>query len=199
MIEARFVPIEFWPGEPTPSRNRRKSPFRGSWQNTLDGLEREIGHLKGRDILFQAYMRPEHIRNDGWPRSGAPNPSGPGIVVSFTANGVALSFPCDTFTDWRDNLRAVALGLSALRTVERYGITRRQEQYKGWAKLAAPEPENARKQAFVFFAKLTGWSESEIRADLQGAYRLACRAAHPDHNGNHEAFVALQSHWAALQ
>jgi hypothetical protein len=35
------------------------------------------------------------------------------------------------FFDWRDNVRAIALGLEALRTVDRYGITHKAEQYTG--------------------------------------------------------------------
>lgn len=40
-----------------------------------------------------------------------------------------LSYPCDTFTTLQDNLRVIALALEALRMVDRYGVTRRGEQY----------------------------------------------------------------------
>lgn len=69
MIDVRFVPIENWPGEPR--KSRRDSPFRGSWKNTLDTLERELAHLKAKDILVQAYLTRDDIRNDGWPRAGS--------------------------------------------------------------------------------------------------------------------------------
>lgn len=197
MIEARFVPIELWPGDKT--RQRKNSPFRGTWANTLATLERELRHLRARSILVQTYMQAEHIRNDGWPRSGIPKPPSPGVIVSFDSSNGALSFPCDTFTDWQDNLRAIALGLSALRAVERYGVTRRQEQYKGWAKLSAPDPNQARNSAILFITKLTGWDQSQILADLNGAYRLAAAAAHPDKGGSHELFVQLGNHIAALK
>jgi hypothetical protein len=39
--------------------------------------------------------------------------------------------------DWQHNVRAIALGLEALRKVDRYGITRRGEQYAGWKALPA--------------------------------------------------------------
>jgi len=37
---------------------------------------------------------------------------------------------CDE--DWRHNVRSIALGLEALRAVDRYGISRRGEQYAGF-------------------------------------------------------------------
>lgn len=49
----------------------------------------------------------------------------------------AYQFAVDTYTTWQDNLRAIALGLEALRKVERYGITRGTEQYTGWKMLTA--------------------------------------------------------------
>ncbi len=83
MIDARFVPVESWPGEKTPSRKRKKAPFGSTYSKNLDDLERELRHLGAVDIIIQAYFRREDIRNDGWPRSSAPKPSDPGIILSF--------------------------------------------------------------------------------------------------------------------
>jgi hypothetical protein len=51
-----------------------------------------------------------------------------------------FQFAVDMFPSWQDNLRAIALGLEALRKVERYGIANRGEQYAGWAQLTAGGP-----------------------------------------------------------
>lgn len=200
MIQARFVTIEAWPVKPTPHSARKNAPFSGSWANTLDSLEREITHLRGRDIVVQAFFRQQDIRNDGWPRSSAPNPSGPGVIVSFDSPGGGLSFPCDTFCDWRHNLRAIALSLSALRAVERYGVTRQQEQYKGWRRLEAPPlSTETRAAAIAFITKLTGMSLQSIEADPVAAYRRAASVAHPDQGGSHDLFTELQKHMEALR
>lgn len=46
--------------------------------------------------------------------------------------------------DWQINLRAIALGLEALRKLDRYGITSRGEQYTGWRAIeATPSSEFA--------------------------------------------------------
>lgn len=200
MIEARFVTIEAWPVKPTPHHARKKAPFGGSWANTLGTLEREIVHLRGRDILVQAFFRPQDIRNDGWPRSSAPNPSGPGVIVSFDSPNGGLSFPCDTFYDWRHNLRAIALSLSALRAVERYGVTRQQEQYKGWRRLeAAPASSVKRAEAIAFISKLTGLDAEAVEADPVVAYRKAASVAHPDQGGSDDLFIELQRRMGALK
>ena len=115
-MNARFVPIEVWPGKPHRQSQRKNSPFRGSWGNTLTTLDCELQHLRATDILVQGYFRAEDVRLDGWPRAGA-SPSGPGVVVSFHTPNGDLSFPCDTYTKWPDNLRAIALALAALRAV----------------------------------------------------------------------------------
>lgn len=49
-----------------------------------------------------------------------------------------LSYPCDSCDNWQHNVRSIALALQALRAVDRYGVTRRAEQYRGWGKLPAP-------------------------------------------------------------
>jgi hypothetical protein len=61
----------------------------------------------------------------------------------------------------RMNARAIALGLEALRKVDRYRITKRGEQYTGWSALPPATPMGAAKMtaddALEFFAPpLTG-------------------------------------------
>ena len=109
---------------------------------------------------------------------------------------VTLSFPCDTFTDWQDNLRAIAKSLEALRMVDRYGVTSNSEQYRGFTAIGAGDP---RASALAFLVKVTGWPESQIVNDPQGAYRLAAAELHPDKGGSHDSFVELQRHMEAIR
>lgn len=188
MIDVRFVPIDTWPREPR--KSRRDSPFRGSWKNTLDTLERELAHLKAKDILVQAYLTRDDIRNDGWPRAGS-KPRSPGVIVTFGSPGGELSFPCDTYNEWQDNLRAIALALSALRAVERYGVTRQQEQYKGWAKLPPAPKRMSGEDALTFFGLHSGAPVGAT--NLKASYRVAAAKLHPDNQetGNGHLFHLL--------
>jgi hypothetical protein len=121
-----FRPIDVWPGELT--RERRRSPFGSDYASTLDLLGREMAHLRARDAVLMLALQESDLRRDGMPRSGA-RPAHPGVIVAFDSKHGPLKYATDVFTDWQSNLRAVALGLESLRRVDRYGITKRGEQY----------------------------------------------------------------------
>src|ERR1700675_3855774 len=86
------------------------------------------GALDAKKLVFQIDVRESEIRLDGLPSARA-RPNDPAVIVSFDSKHGPLRYFCDQFTDWQDNIRAIALGLEALRKVERYGITHRGEQY----------------------------------------------------------------------
>lgn len=190
-MNARFVPVETWPGEKRRPSLRRNSPFRGSWQNTLVTLDRELEHLGARNVVVQAYLSADDIRLDGWPRAGV-SPREPGVIVSFETKGGAFSFPCDTYIHYQDNLRAIALALAALRAVERYGVTRHSEQYKGWAKLPAAPAKMTIEDAIVFIGLHCNGVPVHPQT-LMKAYRAAASRLHPDNpdTGNEHLFRLL--------
>lgn len=202
MIDCRFVPIQNWPGSRTPKR--KDSPFDVKYLKLLDDLGRELRHLRARDIVVQAHLTLADLRNDGWPRSDAKFYD-PGIVLSFRAGeGDEIAFPCDTYKSWQGNLRAICLTLTALRAIDRYGVTKRKEQYSGWKRLAAPNQEMKRdaEWALNHLAHLANVQPSAIRNNANSidlAYRAAARKAHPDSGGNTEAFQLLQDAVAILK
>jgi len=200
MLEARFASIEQWPGVPTSAEARRRSTFRAGLQKTLVLLDRELRHLDARDVLIQAFLRPDQIRLDGWLRGGA-YPQSPGVILSFTGKAGAVSFPCDTYTSYTDNLRAIGLALTALRAVDRYGVTRNNEQYRGWAKLPPASREMSVPDALTFVALHAGMSASGGQDGFKTAYRRAAGKLHPDNpqTGSHEQFVLLQKAEAAVK
>jgi hypothetical protein len=194
-LDAKFVPLQAWPGEKT--RARKSSPFGVKYQKLLDDLDRELKQLRARDVVIQAHINESDVRNDGWPRSSARFYE-PGIILSFRAGqGEEISFPCDTYRNWDSNLRAICLTLTALRAIDRYGVTKRAEQYKGWRKLAAPQQEQRRDGdwALNHLAHLANVEPATIRGNATAidlAYRAAARRTHPDTGGNTEAFQLLQ-------
>lgn len=195
MIQLRFVPVEKWPGEYT--RIRIVAPFTAKYLQTLDLLERELSQLRAKEIVLQAHIGWDGIRNDGWPKANA-SFSNPGVVLTFVSRQGPLSFPCDRFRHWESNLRAIALALEALRKVDRYGVTRNAEQYAGWRKLGTPTGSMSKDEAAEYIAALAG--DKSLAPSLRrqkiirdDAYRKAARACHPDTGGSHDAFVALQN------
>lgn len=113
-------PIVDWPGEPTRPGARTWAPFRAGWRQTLELLDRELRLIAATSRVLQVDIPERDFRIDGFPRANA-RQNGPGVILTFTASVAGdLSYPCDTYTDWQDNLRAVALALEALRKVDRY-------------------------------------------------------------------------------
>lgn len=203
-LNVRFVPIAAWPGKATPARMRVRARFKASYAKTLRLLETELGAIEARNVLIQAHFREDQIRNDGWPYARA-SPSDVGVVLSFTRQGQVVSMPCDRFASFDDNLRAIALSLEALRMVDRYGVTRNGEQYRGFTSLPAPagsaDAAAGIRQASALLAALGGIGESELRKDfssLRTAYTKAARATHPDYGGSPASFGDARNAYALL-
>jgi hypothetical protein len=195
MLNAQFKPLDRWPGVQT--KARRDASFRATYSQTLGLLESELSKLSAKQIVIQVEgLTLEYIRNDGWPRAGKNGHCGPGVIVSFESPKGSISMPCDQFRDWQDNIRAIAKSLEALRMVDRYGVTKGNEQYRGWTRLEAPKSGNmTREQGIVFLASLyRSPVEDMARLSVQD-FKTICRIAkienHPDHGGSHEIFVRI--------
>lgn len=175
----RFHPLR--PGEfPQTGRIPRGDQFSSYWTNTLSLLEAELDKLGANDVVIQIAVSESDIRIDGWPRANA-QPSHPGVIVSFDSRHGPLRYLTDSFLDWKANVRAIALGLQALRAVDRYGITLRGEQYSGWKQLTGSRVgPKSRAEAETLIAKY-------------GDLKTALFQSHPDHGGSTEEFAAVQT------
>lgn len=207
-------PLSGWDGPRTPAHQRRSRwAFRAGWQSTLDLLERELLHLDARDVVLEADFREQDLRLDGLPRSNAREPQDPGVRLAFASKHGALVYQCDSVDGWRENVRSIALGLDALRAVDRYGITRHAEQYRGWKQIGGgaavvPDAPPDREQAAVNLVSLVfrdGPVATRVadlltgRLDLNDVARRAQRRAHPDTGGNAALFDAVQRSIAVLR
>lgn len=196
---AGFVvaPMREWPG--TMTARRRRSQFASTHSATLALLTRELRELGAKHPTLLIALRPEDFRLDGLPRAGRVA-AHPGIVLSFDSLHGHLSYPCDTFDRWQDNLRAIALALEALRKVDRYGVTKRGEQYRGFLALeatAAAAGFTTAAEAEAFLRSWCGdaWADQPIRRVL----REAQRTTHPDMSGDAAAFQRVSLAEAKLR
>lgn len=206
-----FRPIVHWPAgwdKAAPPRNG--SPFSATYSQTLDLLERELTHLGAKDPILQVDADEKDVRMDGQLRANA-LVGYPGVILSFiTEDHGTLTYPCNAFAGyanrgWHANLRAIALGLEALRKVERYGIAERGQQYAGWKELGSGsialggDAMTVHEAAhyiggFILQSMGTDWSE-EIDADPLFALALvrdAVKRSHPDVDGNADVFHKVQ-------
>lgn len=184
-------PIVAWPGPE--SEEERKAPFRASFSKTTAQFAREMYAAGASNVVLEMYVRERDIRNDGWIREDA-RPSKPGVVLSFVAERAgALRFPCDTFNNWQDNLRAIVLSLEALRAVDRYGVTKRSEQFAGWKALPATTVATLPAEAAALIvAEAAGraYNSGKILENwlvAQRALRVARNNTHPDKNAGESA------------
>lgn len=184
-------PIGEWPGAMTPRRTI--SPFSANLTSTLTLLKRELRELGAKNVEMLIAVPPGAFRQDGRPYANA-KPEHPGIILSFDTKAGHLSYPADQYTTWQDNLRAIALSLDALRKVDRYGVTKRGEQYRGFLAIEARPAGmvTSEEQALRFIG---AWARLEhpvspatIKANLRQNLRLAQRYSHPDGGGTAEGF-----------
>jgi hypothetical protein len=208
-MNVRFRPISRWPGTTTRADLRKsRYSFKAGWHNTLELLERELGYLGARDVVIEADLTEQEIRLDGWPRADA-RPASPRIVVSFDSKYGPLRYATDVFEIYQHNVRAIALGLEALRKVDRYGITKRGEQYTGWKALPpgialGPADFASREEAGRFILETAGENPDWLDGTLddielwKSFYRTATKRAHPDAGGDHDTFTRLQTAWQLL-
>ena len=184
MICVTFRPLLAWPGPP--SSFRRRSLFKAAWSSTLTLLDRELRAIDAAHIVVQLAITEDDIRLDGWPRANV-RPKHPGCIVAFDCRYGALQYASDVFDRWQDNLRAIALGLEALRKVDRFGITKRGEQYTGWKQLSAGQGPIDR------IARVLGTDVLDLDlGDLDELSRRAMLLAHPDRGGSHDDFVEIK-------
>lgn len=171
-MRATWRPLPAWPYA---EQQRRPATYRVGYDRTLKDLDAEISLLEGSELIIGVVVTEANIRIDGQLRQDA-RPSHPGVEVSFEVpDGRRLTFHTDVHNEWRDNLRAIALGLESLRAVQRYGITTGLgEQYAGFAALTAGGPDPAK---------------GKLLAEREGGIRQALMKYHPDRGGNDRDFA----------
>ena len=215
-------PTDVWPRERSGSGETVR--FTAGWSDTVALLEREVDALRTytqrRDlIVVQIGVPSSGFKLDGGLRSRA-TPTDPGVIVSFSSVHGPMRYLCDTYRQkgwgdkylpcWQANVRAVALGLEALRAVDRYGIAGDVQQYLGFAELPPGRPMGQStalaamtvEEAARFIAthgapgliEFGGWlnlASAVYSNELDRAFRAAARRLHPDSGGTDAEFTML--------
>lgn len=120
---------------------------------------------------------------------------------------VEFRFPADKYSDWKDNVRAIAMALEGLRMVERHGV-KSEAQYAGYKALpAAAEPEGDVRDAAMKLARLAyGDRYAQFLDDMtldrhaaESAYTVAAIQHHPDRGGSQEKMSAVNAAISTLR
>ena len=208
-----YRPIKAWP-EGWPRESPKWTPFKSTFRDTLQLLDRELDAIGATAVTLQVDTSERNIRTDGQLRGDAKiTNQGVILTIETRAHGT-LVYQCDEFErvggrgeSWRENLRAIALGLEALRKVERYGIANRGQQYAGYRELPSGIAMGAAvmtvEQAAAFIAEhaiespISGrpaFTAEEILSNpmrTKAAFAIAAKRLHPDAGGDPALFRKL--------
>lgn len=139
----------------------------------------------------------------------------PGVLITFDGPAGPMRFATDRFDRgsrwlpeskrnetmpaWQMNVRAIALSLEALRKVDRYGVTSKNEQYRGFTAIGSgiemPAVQMSEMEALEFLRIHAEWSygpDYDDHEDIERAYRQAAKRLHPDAGGSTADFKRLQ-------
>ena len=180
----------------------QRSQFATPWPETEQLLLREVRYLRGKFLVIEADFTEADLRLDGRIRANA-RPATPGVRVAFESMHGPLTYVTDRFANWQDNVRAIALGLEALRKVDRYGITKRGEQYAGWKALPSGASDEPVMDVDLAWSTLGSYAApgdkrtiAQLRAtatqdELRAMHRRARGRWHPDKNDGDQSMWDL--------
>lgn len=175
-MRAAWRPLPAWPYA---TRPKQRDQFDSTWSQTLALLQSEIEIVDGRDPIIGIVADYSQFNLDGQLRGNA-KVNHPGAEVSFESGGRRLVFYTDAFGVLQSNLRAIALGLKALRAVSRYGITEGLgAQYSGFASLTSGGPDPVRGKVLV---------------ERHGSVAEALKRTHPDQGGDPRQLADVQAY-----
>lgn len=185
--------ITLRPFDNPPPAGDVSSPFDAPLADTLRRLERELRMLDADQIVLQLGYRDSDLRIDGMPRANA-KLNHDAVALSFQSKWGPLRYVTNEFRaryyraggeGWHHNLRAIALAMEALRKVDRYGVSKRGEQYTGWR--ALPQSTDAIDHLTTRHA-----ARAFIDEQYGGDLRRALFESHPDHGGDSSEFRKVQ-------
>jgi hypothetical protein len=201
----RLIWPEHWPR--TRPGSRRQARFgQFSFGRSRDDLVAELRRLGASHVTLCCDVP---VRHDGLPYANSSEPADPGIAVRFHWRGKPYEIACDSYTRARDNLRAVAKTVEAMRAIERHGASQLLERALSsftalppgkdgvsqpprrpwWEVLGLPTFEG------MTFHEIAGDPKHALRVHLlklaEVIYRDKIRSAHPDKGGSPEEMIAL--------
>lgn len=177
-----------WPSAWARTEKPQRAQFKTSLAAARDELKTELRRLGAKNVVISTNII---VNIDGTYRAKQSVPEDRGVAVYFTLNGEDQCFPCDRWTNVNDNLHAIALSITALRGLERWGAKEMvNAAFRGFKALPASTivtPYQARLWYEVLEVSPT--ASPEI---VKAAYRQKLLKHHPDQGGELRAFNEVQ-------
>lgn len=207
MTTPRFEirPLGRWDRKET-EETQSSARFRAKWDDTVKLLLTEADLLGAPLVVLQVDADPSEIRRDGMLRARA-SVGFRGVKVSFQSDHGPLTYATDVYDQWyssampgwQANVRAIALSLTALRAVDRYGVTHTGEQYRGFTAISDKPAHHAdltETDAILVFGDALGHpiSVSGVATvdQVNRLYRTIAKQVHPEAQGPHASAQVFQ-------
>ena len=150
-----------------------------------DALKDEVRRLGAENLVISTNMR---TREDGDVYSNAKEPDDPGVAIYLRFRDAPRSMACDQYRRVRDNTWALAKTISAMRDIDRWGVSEMLERmFTGFKALPAPtgRPWN------VVLRVDPHVDTNTVRA----AYRALAMKSHPDAGGGESEYQEIIQAW----
>ena len=121
------------------------------------------------------------VRLDGFPRASEAKPRDPGAALYFNRNKQRICLPCDSWDRVEDNIYAIAMHISAMRGMERWGVGTVEQAFAGYKALSAGED----------WLDVLECRRDATKEVVDAQYKARIKTAHPDAGGDHEAMTRL--------
>jgi hypothetical protein len=151
-----------------------RSHFKVSFVQARDELLTELGRMQASKVILSTNLP---LRRDGLPYANVREPRDPGVALYFVAFKKSYAFACDQWDFTRDNLRAIGCHITALRGMERWGVSSVEEVFSPFALPAA-----------IPWWSVLGVKQTANFEQVRAAYRRLSQKHHPDAGGDRAAW-----------
>lgn len=195
-----------WPAgvERTPARDREAYPhgFGKTQTQSIKSILDELNRMDAVGVKIET-AGPHRTDNPHYPYKDA-SPDDPGVVVRWKMGGREYVAPCDRWDNLRDNARAIALHLNAMRGTERWGVETLQGRFEAQALPpgddATPAGEQGPHAALSDPPhEVLGVSPDAPTAVVEAAAKALRADHHPDTGGDREAFIRVNKAEAMMK
>lgn len=174
-----------WPHNwPRTERHRReRSQFKVSQDQAQRQIMDEVRRLGGRNLVLSTNIP---VRKDGLPYASYGKIDDVGVAIYFVLKGEARSFACDRWDLIKDNMKAIANTIEALRGIERWGSSKMVDQaFAGFTALPAPDQVPVQEWYQVLGVRIP-----TTRDAIDKQYKKLAKIFHPDVPGGSGAQMA---------
>lgn len=172
----------------TPSHQRTWSRFDQTMGKAQKFLRDEVVRIGGSGLIVSTNLR---VRQDGglYAADLDKKMEDPGVAIYFKRKGKDVSLCCDTYLKVWENIYALGRTISALRQIERDGVSDFLDRtFTGFT--AIPESIVT---AYKPWWEVLGVKETASKEEVKDAYRKLVMQHHPDKGGDAAKFSEIKN------